>query len=524
MNKGITVDELGQLMGNRDLAMRELDRIDAEESFTDYVKLMWPVVEPTRPFVDGWAMQAIDEHLTAVTNGQIRKLLMNVPPGFCKSLKTSVLWPSWEWGPRNMPDKRYVCASYSESLTIRDNLRTRLVMKSPTYQEFWGDRFSFSTDQDAKIKFANDKTGFKLATSVHGVGTGERGDRVLIDDPHNVLEAESDARRESVLQWFTEVMPTRINDPENATFVIIMQRVHEKDVAGLILSLANAMGYEHLCIPMHYDPSHPFAGRRKNFLGWRDPRTVPGELAFPQRYSAKAVDEMSESMMAWGGTYAVAGQLEQRPEPRGGGMFQRDWFEIVDCLPDGPMSKCRAWDFAATEGGDGAGTASVCTGEHYETGDLYVIDVEWERVSPGGLRTMIAETLRKDGWDTFQSFPMDPGQAGKYQAEDMLDLLKGFDFEFTPETGEKEIRARPFAAQCEVRASVGKKVKVLRAPWNDTYFDHMTKFPRGRYKDIPDAQSRSYGGVVRRGSSAGAVPGGSTLVEGNKDPWASSIR
>jgi predicted phage terminase large subunit-like protein len=509
---GVTMEELAQLLGNREAALKTLDKVDCEENFTEFVKHFWNVTDPARPYVDGWAMQAIDEHLMAVSKGQIRKLLMNVPPGFSKSLKTSVFWPAWEWGPRNRPDYRYVCASYSESLTIRDNLRCRLVMKSPMYQEFWGDRFAFSSEQDAKIKFANDKTGFKLATSVHGVGTGERGDRIIIDDPHNVLEAESEAKRESVLQWFTEVLPTRVNDPSRAVFVVIMQRVHEQDVSGLILS--KELGYEHLCIPMHFDPNHPYAGRRKSFLGWRDPRREEGELAFPERYTPQATSEMIEAMMSWGGTYAVAGQMEQRPEPRGGGMFQRDWFEIVDELPEGFLGLCRGWDFASTEGGDGAGSASVLTGEDAQ-GDLYVLDCEWKRVSPGGLREMVQDAITRDTWDTFQSFPKDPGQAGVYQTEDLLDLLRGCDFEFTAETGEKEVRARPFAAQCEVRAKVGKKVKMKRAPWNSTYLDHMSKFPRGRYQDIPDAQSRSYGGLIRRGSGATAMPGGSTLVEGS---------
>lgn len=508
---GVNMDELAYLMGNREAALKALDRIDAEENFTEFVKQYWHVTDPARPYVDGWAMSAIDEHLTAVSKGQIKKLLMNVPPGFSKSLKTSVFWPAWEWGPLNHPEYRYVCASYSESLTIRDNLRCRLVMRSPQYQENWGDRFSFLADQDAKVKFANNKTGFKLATSVHGVGTGERGDRIIIDDPHNVLEAESDAKRESVLQWFTEVLPTRVNDPSNAVFVVIMQRVHEKDVSGLILGAANAMGFEHLCIPMHFDPEHPFAGRRKSFLGWRDPRSKEGELAFPERYTPQATEEMIATMMSWGGTYAVAGQMEQRPEPRGGGMFQREWFEIVDSAP--PMvAQCRGWDFASTEGGDGAGTACVLTGETYD-GDIYVLDVEWERVSPGGLRELVQKCITRDGWEVFQSFPKDPGQAGVYQAEDLMGILRGIDFEFTAETGEKEVRARPFAAQCEVRATVGRKVKLVKGKWNATYLDHMSKFPRGRYQDIPDAQSRSYGGLVRRGSGGQIAPGGSTLVE-----------
>lgn len=506
-------------------ALFEFDKADCEESLLDFITHYWHIVEPARPFVRGWAIDAIIEHLEAVSRGEIRKLLMNVPPGFMKSLTTSVFWPAWEWGPRNMPTMRYVCASYSQALTVRDNVRARLIMTSPLYQQMWGEdagltpegidlcRFKFTDVQNAKEKFSNDKTGFKLATSVHGVGTGERGDRVIIDDPHNVLEAESDARRNGALQWFTEVMPTRVNDIKTASFVVIMQRVHEADVAGLILE--KELGYTHLCIPMHYDPAHPHVDKKRFWSGWDgDPRTKEGELAFPERYDENDIADMTKQMLAWGGTYSVAGQLEQRPEPRGGGMVHIDWFEIVESLPNGVATKCRGWDFAGTEGGEGAGSASVKTEEFWVDGqsDLYVTDVWWDRVSPGGLYAQISLTVKEDGYDVFQSLPQDPGQAGKYQVDDLLALFAGYDFEFSIESGDKVVRFRPFAAQAETRDLVHRKIKLLKAPWNEKYLDHISKFPMGRFKDIPDAQSRSYGGIVRRGGGFFLI-GGSTLIQ-----------
>lgn len=508
------MQEVSKVMGDREAYRRQLDKLDCEESLMDFVKFTWRTVEPARPFVQGWAIEAIVEHLEAVTSGHIRKLLMNVPPGFMKSLTTDVFWPAWEWGPRNMPTMRYVCASYSEALTIRDNMRCRNIMKSPEYQELWGDRFAFNPEQDAKMKFANDKTGFKIATSVGGLGTGERGDRVIIDDPHNVIEGESDAKRENVLFWFTEVMPTRVNDPDKATFIVIMQRVHERDVSGLILE--KELGFEHLCIPMRYEVDHPFAVKNRSRIGWRgDPRSKDGDLAFPQRFSKDACFEMEKAMMAWGGTYAVAGQMQQRPEPRGGGMVKTEWYEVVKGLPEGAFEMARGWDFASTEG-DGDGSASVLTAQDQDTGDLYVVNTWWDQLSPGALREWIQATLALDGYLVFQSFPLDPGQAGKYQAEDFLDVLDGYDFEWTPETGEKEIRFRPWAAQCEIRYKLGKPVKIVEHPNMARYLEHVSKFPKGRYKDLPDAQSRSYGALVRRGSSTGAVPGGSVCVDGSE--------
>jgi predicted phage terminase large subunit-like protein len=323
-------------------------------------------------------------------------------------------------------------------------------------------------------------------------------------------------------------MPTRVNNPKTCAFIVIMQRVHEFDTTGLIFE--KDLGYTRFVVPMHYDPDHPHANKLHQWKGWsgdpradmdpKDPKSyhdgagTSGLLAFPEYYDAKDVESLTKKMMAWGGMYSVAGQLEQRPEPRGGGMVKEDWFEIVDEVPSGYGTRCRGWDFASTEGGEGAGSASLkiaefCTPDGQS--DLCVEDVWWDRVSPGDLYDMIRQTVKADGYDVFQSLPQDPGQAGKYQVNDLLDLFAGYDFEFSLESGDKVARFRPIAAQAETRARIGRKIKVLRRDWNQKFFDHVTKFPMGRFKDIPDAFSRGYGGLVKRGGGSFLI-GGSTLV------------
>lgn len=313
------------------LGLELLDKVDAEKSLRRYIEVMWPVLEPGRPFVGGRAVDAICEHLEAVTRGQILKLLINVPPGCMKSLTTNVFWPSWEWGPRNRPDLRFVSASYSADLTLRDNRRCRQLIADEKYQRHWGDRVKIVSDQDAKGKFENSQRGWKLATSVGGLGTGERGDRFIVDDPHNIKDAESERIRESTLQWFTEVVPSRVNNPQTAAFIVIMQRVHERDVSGLIL--AHELGYEYLNLPMEYEDDHPYPCR--NSIGFKDWRSTPGELLWPERFSADDVDTLKKQLRSWGGGYAEAGQLQQRPAPRGGGMFHRKWWRFYETAATG---------------------------------------------------------------------------------------------------------------------------------------------------------------------------------------------
>ena len=277
-----------------------------------FVRYFWPVLEPQTPFVVGWPLEAICQHLEAVTFGEITRLLMNVPPGFMKSLLTDVFWPAWEAGPMNMPHLRYVTFSYSASLTERDNRRFRDLILSPEYQLLWGERFKLLKQGETLV--SNDKTGWKLATSVGGVGTGERGDRVILDDPHNVKEAESDLIRTQTVTWFQEAMENRVNDLKKSAIIVIMQRVHELDVSG---SIIKSGGYVHLCIPFEYEP-----GRKcKTKIGWEDPRTEDGQSAWPERFPDASMLTFKRRSYMW------AGQYQQRPEPRGGGIFKRAWWK-----------------------------------------------------------------------------------------------------------------------------------------------------------------------------------------------------
>jgi hypothetical protein len=196
----------------------------------NFVRYFWHTLEPkSRPMVEGWLLEAICNHLEAVTFGDINRLLINVPPGCMKSLLVDVFWPAWEWGPCNLPHMRYIAFSYSDAITTRDNNRTVRLVTSPAYRQLWGERFEMVKLGERRIE--NNMTGFKVATSAGGLSTGERGDRVILDDPHNVVKAESEIEREKTVRFFRESMSNRINDEQSA-IVVIMQRLHENDVSG----------------------------------------------------------------------------------------------------------------------------------------------------------------------------------------------------------------------------------------------------------------------------------------------------
>ena len=295
-----------------------LDRVECAESLATFVAQAWPIVEPGQDYVHGWHIDALAEHLEAITYGDedYNRLLINIPPGHMKSLMVSVFWPAFEWGPCNMPHMRYLCASHSLELGIRDSMRMRRLITSDWYQARWP-HVKLTADQNQKTKFENTATGFRQAVAAGSI-TGSRGDRVIIDDPHSVEGAASDQQRASTLEWFLEAVPTRLNNPDRSAIVVIMQRLHEEDVSGVILD--KQLGYDHLCLPMRATLW------RKDFptkIGFVDPRTEEGELLFPARFPQSVV-ERDERVM---GSYATAGQFQQEPVPRGGGIIKRDWWK-----------------------------------------------------------------------------------------------------------------------------------------------------------------------------------------------------
>src|SRR5919199_4208322 len=237
---------LTELLGDR-LA---IERDACAASLAAFVRRGWRVLEPGTPYVHGRVIDAICEHLEAVTAGEITRLLITVPPGTAKSLLVSCFWPAWEWGPRGLAHHRFLSFSYSDRLSTRDNRRTRLLVTSPWFQRLWP--LALADDQDAKTRFENAARGWRMASSVGGVGTGERADRLIVDDPHAVADANSPALLERAALWWSETLPTRLNAPQPPGIVVTRQRGHGRAAAGAIL--AGERGWGVLCLPMEYEP------------------------------------------------------------------------------------------------------------------------------------------------------------------------------------------------------------------------------------------------------------------------------
>lgn len=313
-------------------ALLELDRLECEDNLSDFIRGGWQYIDPA-PYIGGWHLDAIAEHLEAVAWGQIKRLLINVPPRTSKSSITSVGFPAWVWAQRERlplagPQVQILSASYAQSLSNRDSTKTRRLIQSPWYQERWGHRFQLMGDQNAKWRFDTSEGGYRLSTSVDGGLTGEGGAIIIIDDAHNAKEALSEAERMNVVDWWDTSMSTRLNDPKTGAFIAIMQRLHEDDLAGHILSKSEGE-WTHLNLPMRYESDRhcvtvlAWDEEGEPAITWEDPRTEEGELLCPDRFGETEVRSLERAL----GPYNAAGQLQQRPEPKGGGIFKREWWK-----------------------------------------------------------------------------------------------------------------------------------------------------------------------------------------------------
>lgn len=450
---------------------RELCR----RSLAEFAKRAWHVLEPAAELKWGWALDAICQHLEAVTDGRIKRLLMNVPPGSMKSLLTGVIWPAWEWGPRDMPEMRFVGTAHEETLAIRDNRKCRDLIKSEWFQKLWP--IEFDRALDGKREFGNMKKGFRQARAFTSM-TGVRGDRVILDDPISADNANSDAALEEARLAFTETLPTRVNNDKSA-IVVVMQRLNEKDVSGVIKAMD--LPYEHLCIPMRFEP----ARRCTTSIGWTDPRTAEGELMFPERFGEQQVQELERVL----GSYGTAGQLQQRPAPRGGGILKEAWFRYYTALPALEFRMIHA-DTAQKTGEENDYSVFQCWGRS-TVGQAVLVDQirgKWEapelvvqarafwhkhRNGTAPLRAMMVEdkvsgtgliqTLRREG------IPILPVQRDKDK------LSRGHD-------------AAPFIES-------GNVLLPMDVPWLSDFLAEASSFPGGAHDDQLDPMFDAIGAV-----------------------------
>ena len=323
-----------------------LNDIKAEKgrrSFHYFVNDMWDQVDPDE-FVDAWYIKCLCEHLQAVFEGRVKNLVINIPPGLGKSLICSVLYPAWTWAVD--PKFSFLCSTKAAGNLKRDAFKFYNLVNGDKFKSRFGETFNMGNNghaiDDPKRKVSegfreiqNDKMGYRRAITTGAATTGARGKIIMLDDPNDRSEVDSKVKRESTNNYVFKTLSTRNFAKRGGAMIIVMQRLHEEDVAGMAIK----KGFPHLKIPMEMDGTSSFALEE-----WEDPREE-GEFLIPDLYDGASKEDTLTKMS----TLEYEGQYQQSPTLADGNIIKRDWVRYWKELPFHIDEYIQSWDFAAKD-------------------------------------------------------------------------------------------------------------------------------------------------------------------------------
>lgn len=471
-------------------ARAETDRqMGLKGGLLDFITMAWHLVEPENEFQPNWHIEEICAHLEAVSRGEIRNLVINVPPGCMKSFTCQVFWQPWEWLTK--PSTHWAGASFDQGLTYRDARKSLAIMLSDWYRKRWGDIVQLPEGEPAVGEFFNLRGGSRFSTSVKGKLTGRHFDRIIIDDPIKPMDL-SPTSIDNVERWWTSTVPTRVR-PNTGARIIIMQRLHERDLAGLVLKDGD---FVHLRLPMRYESKFPC----KTSWGG-DRRTQEGEILWPSRFNEAEVQSRAKSLKN-----NVAPQEQQRPVPEGGKIFKKAWhrhwtvsqvvqiagthvrtvpekFDLVVLSLDATFKDAATSDFVVAQIWGKRGP------------DYFLLDQVRDQMDFGRTCDEV-ETLCKR-WPDAHTLLIEDKANGSAIISTLRKKRSGV-VPINPEGG-KAARAQAVAPLFEAGNVWDPDPGVT--PWVEETRDERTSFPFGAYDDTVDATSQALNWMQTRGTN-----------------------
>lgn len=457
---------------------RYRERRRAESDLREFIALAWPIIEPGKPYLHNWHLDLIAEYLMAVDAGQIKRLVVNIPPRHMKSTLITVAWPCWSW--IHDPSVRWQFWSYADELMGKHSLDRRAIIESDWYQGHWGDRVRLAPDQNRKQVYMNTARGVMDATRSK---TGKGGNRIVIDDPLNPEDAFSEAERIKANRIYDQTLSSRLDNPDEDAIVCVMQRLHEDDLTGHLLEL----GFEQLRLPSVADEPQrhvfPVTGRVVE--------REQGDLLWPERFPEHVLDDFRASL----GEFGFAAQHQQRPVPLGGAIFHADRWRTyrTDELPERFRRVVAIADTAHKAGQQNDYTVAGLWGETRNA--YYLLDLlrgRWEY--PAMERELVAR------WRTWRNLPpgMRPSRFIVEDASSGTALIQRLIAETTIpvepfKTGSRDKEARAHVASGYQAA--GKLVIPERPSDSISGFDvgafisEHALFPNGKHDDQVDVTS-----------------------------------
>jgi predicted phage terminase large subunit-like protein len=438
--------------------------------FTAFIQRCFQTVVPGQSFLGNWHIEAIAYHLERVRRGEIRRLIITLPPRNLKSICASVAFPAYVLG--HDPKRRIVCASYAQDLSAKHARDCRLVIESPWYPRVFPNT-RIDPRKNTEAEFETTRHGYRMATSVGGTLTGRGGDTLLIDDPMKPGEAMSEARRRAVAEWYDATLASRLDQKTQGAIVLIMQRLHVDDLVGHLLRKGEP--WVHLDLPaIAVVPQEIPISEGKVY------RRAAGELLHPEREPQHILDDLKTAM----GTLAFSAQYQQAPVPPGGSLILWKWFRRYEGAPKRSTSGriIQSWDTASKA--DDRNDYSVCTTWWMEkkTREYYLLDVLRERLEYPDLRRRIVAHAQAHRASTVL---IEDAGSGMHLAQDLRREGKVRPIAIRPE-GSKVMRMEAQSALIEA----GHVLLPAAASWLGDFEAEMNAFPGGRHDDQVDSVSQ----------------------------------
>lgn len=460
------------------------------DRFYYFVQEFWDTIIPERP-VWNWHIEYLcdtfQEDAERVFAGlpKLHDTIVNISPGTTKSTVLSIMAPAWIHARR--PDMRVICASHTQTLTHELGRKCRLVEDSDKYRTLFPEVVP-SPDQWTKSFFANTAGGGRMCATVGGMSpTGFHAHFLLVDDPLDPQRARaiSGAEIDSANNFMSETLPSRKVDKAITVTWLIMQRLHQNDPTGYLLTKGKD-NIRHICLPAERSPKvRPTRLRR---------RYSADGLMDPIRLNKAVLKEAGIDL----GEFGYSGQYRQDPVPRGGGMFKAEKIEIHTPPPPGSrqwVHLCRFWDKAGTRDG-GAYTVGLLMGRWRPAGapgdgsgdEWWILDVVRKQLEAAEREKLILQTAHRDGKRVVIGIEQEPGSGGKESAQLTVKRLAGYRVRVVPAVGTKEDRADSWATQVNMDGGFNMKA----AEWNTDLLEEMRYFPFSRYKDQVDAGAGAF--------------------------------
>lgn len=421
--------------------------------------------------------------LMDVAGGHCDRLIVSMPPRHGKSQLTSCYFPAWYLGV--YPDRNVILTSYNSEYAAEWGRKTRDVI-SEFGPELWGISVNRETNAAARWRVAGHLGGM-YSVGAMGSLTGRGGELIVIDDPiKNAEEAASETFRNKLYEWYQTVLMTRLQ--RGGAIVLVMTRWHEDDLAGRLLKAqADGTGdtWRHIKLPAMAEENDPL-GRPM------------GAALCPELIPQIQLEAIRNSI----GEYGWATLYQQRPYPRGGGLFRPERIEIVteEQLKDEQFEEpVRAWDIASSTALKNDRSAGVKMAYWPRRKKWLIMDAAFGRWAPEDRNNHILQKALMDGYDVRVLVEKQPGAAGVDFCNSMTELLSAWSVEHIRANGSKEVRADPFAGQVNIG-----RVAMLKADWNQELLRELEAFPSGDHDDIVDACVHAYTKLSR--SSGGSLP------------------